>query len=154
MTFRGPRLVEYASESARQGPDVSERAFDLVYRVCRLVGRPEASSARLARRILREFDSTARGRRARDTYVHAINERLARRVHARDLDNALRAAILCDEMTLLPPRQRLALSSVVLDGSSVAQIAQRTGWSTTQTARLLRSALVTLSARESATVSR
>jgi hypothetical protein len=140
-------------------PGSDERLLTLVYQVCRLVGRPRGATARLCRRLLlttpphlpvagpRAVDAE---RRASRRLLTALRAELSPRIERDRLDEALNTAILWYELTLLPPRQRLVLSSAVHERKSVADIATRTGWTHTQVARLLRAALntVTLHARE------
>lgn len=53
---------------------------------------------------------------------------LGRRIDRPRLDAALRDAVLLDEVTLLPPRQRFALWSTAVEHLTTAELATRTGW--------------------------
>ncbi|MEC3980370.1 sigma factor-like helix-turn-helix DNA-binding protein [Amycolatopsis sp. H20-H5] len=142
--------------------DVRERMLALTYRVARRMGRSRHASARLCRRV---FSPPATmdvwdvsdpavdgplaprfGRRLRARLVTEVRAQWGRR-HRDGLEGALREAVLLDELALLPPRQRFALWATTLQGRSVAEIAAHTGWTPAQIARLVRSALTTLTIR-------
>ncbi|MEC3976404.1 hypothetical protein [Amycolatopsis sp. H20-H5] len=146
MTGAAPRWVS-------QDVEVPERMLTLTYRVATSLGRSPRQSARLYHRVVgartglaTERAGTDSGRRTRARVLVALEAELAPHTQRSRLDAALHDAVLLDELTLLPPRQRFTLWSAALAHDTVADIATRTGWTPAQVARLLRSALKTVTA--------
>ncbi|MET0132473.1 MAG: hypothetical protein ABW215_02660 [Kibdelosporangium sp.] len=142
-----------------------ERMLMLTYRVAVSLGCSRRERARLCRRVLsapvgvRMFAcsaprGTARGsdpgRRPRAEVLTLLRVELGPRVERTRLDEALRDAVLLDEIALLPPRQRFALWASALAGQPMARIVIRTGWTPSQVARLLRAALRTVTVQSRA----
>ncbi|GAA1958736.1 hypothetical protein GCM10009754_31360 [Amycolatopsis minnesotensis] len=143
----------------RERPDVPERMVTLVYRVGVGLGRSPRGCARLCSRVLVRSavlgaEPSTRdeqvwidpGRRVRTRVVVVLRADLGARIDLAYLDSVVRDAIFLDEMALLPPRQRLALWMTTLGDGTVPDIVARTGWTTSQTTRLLRTALQSVTA--------
>ena len=135
--------------------------LDLAYRVADQLGFSSRATERLCRRMFRDAPSwlqrpppidpatTGRAdpsvaRRTRTRYLLALRAAIGARIDRRRVDEALRCAVFADEVSLLPPRQRLALSLAVQRHYSVRQIIDHTGWSSNQVTRILRAAMVTV----------
>ncbi|MFI7674141.1 hypothetical protein [Actinophytocola sp. NPDC049390] len=129
----------------------AEHGFDLLYRVCRLTGHGSRASGRIARGLLRDVVIPDRepARRVRNAYAQAVSSELSQHTDSARLGEALRAAILWDELTLLPPRQQRAVRAAIVDRKTSAEIAENNGWSIGQTQRLLRQGLLTISRSQS-----
>ncbi|MDQ7810697.1 hypothetical protein Q5425_43815 [Amycolatopsis sp. A133] len=134
--------------------DLPGRMLTLVYRVACQTGHSRRTSATLCRRILcaqpKATESRAvvdAGRQVRARVLLELRADLGRRIDRPRLDAALRDAVLLDEVTLLPPRQRFALWSTAVDHLTTAELATRTGWTSPQIARLLRGALRTVTSK-------
>ncbi|WP_326943805.1 MULTISPECIES: sigma factor-like helix-turn-helix DNA-binding protein [unclassified Amycolatopsis] len=131
--------------------DLPGRMLTLVYRVAKQTGRSQRTSTALCRRVLaaapevdRRCRDAAAERQVRARVLVALRADLAPRIERATLDAALRDAVLLDEVTQLPPRQRFALWSTAVDRLTTAELATRTGWTPPQIARLLRAALRTV----------
>ncbi|MEU7785548.1 MULTISPECIES: hypothetical protein [unclassified Amycolatopsis] len=134
--------------------DLPGRMLTLVYRVACQTGHSRRRSATLCSRILcaqpDATDSRAvadAGRQVRARVLMQLRTELGRRIDRPRLDAALRDAVLLDEVTQLPPRQRFALWSTAVDHLTTAELAIRTGWTSPQIARLLRGALRTVTSK-------
>jgi len=134
--------------------DLPGRMLTLVYRVACQTGQSRRTSVRLCSRILcAQPDVTESGsvvdagRQVRARVLTELRADLGRRIDRPRLDAALRDAVLLDEVTLLPPRQRFALWSTAVDHLTTAELATRTGWTSPQIARLLRGALRTVTSK-------
>ncbi|MEV4049717.1 hypothetical protein AB0J55_00900 [Amycolatopsis sp. NPDC049688] len=134
--------------------DLPGRMLTLVYRVACQTGQSRRTSVRLCRRILgAQPDATEpravvdAGRHVRARVLTELRADLGRRIDRPRLDAALRDAVLLDEVTLLPPRQRFALWSTAVEHLTTAELATRTGWTSPQIARLLRGALRTVTSK-------
>jgi hypothetical protein len=134
--------------------DLPGRMLTLVYRVACQTGHSRRTSATLCSRILSaQPDATESravvnaGRQVRARVLLELRADLGRRIDRPRLDAALRDAVLLDEVTLLPPRQRFALWSTAVDHLTTAELATRTGWTSPQIARLLRGALRTVTSK-------
>jgi DNA-directed RNA polymerase specialized sigma24 family protein len=132
-------------------PDLPARMLTLVYRVAKQTGRSRRTSTALCCRVLtaspevdRRCRDAAAERQVRAHVLVALRADLAPRIGRAQLEAALRDAVLLDEVTLLPPRQRFALWSTAVDHLTTAELATRTGWTPPQIARLLRAALRTV----------
>jgi hypothetical protein len=139
---------------------VESRMFVLAYRVTRLLGYSHRSSERLCRQVLVSLgdqsgiaptdgglarpDTT---RAERDRVLAALRTAVRPSIDQDRLDRAMHDAVLCDEVALLPSRQRLAVRLALLQRCTVEQIAERTGWNREQIVRLLRTGLGTVAAR-------
>ncbi len=134
--------------------DLPGRMLTLVYRVACQTGHSRRKSAALCSRILCAQPDAAgsravvdAGRQVRTRVLVELRAVLGRRIGRSRLDAALRDAVLLDEVTLLPPRQRFALWSTAVDHLTTAELATRTGWTSPQIARLLRGALRTVTSK-------
>ncbi|WIX84570.1 hypothetical protein [Amycolatopsis sp. DG1A-15b] len=134
--------------------DLPGRMLTLVYRVACQTGHSRRTSATLCTRILcAQPDATESravadaGRQVRARVLTELRADLGRRIDRPRLDAALRDAVLLDEVTLLPPRQRFALWSTAVDHLTTAELATRTGWTSPQIVRLLRGALRTVTSK-------
>jgi DNA-directed RNA polymerase specialized sigma subunit len=139
---------------------IAERMVTLTYQVAQRMGRSQRASAQLCERVLNPrspasvlLDSDASGtpssttdpgRRIRARILTALRAALASQTDRGRLEGVLHAAVLSDEMTLLPPRQRFVLASAVNEHRTIAEIAEQTGWTPNQVSRLLRTALITV----------
>lgn len=134
--------------------DLPGRMLTLVYRVACQTGHSRRASATLCSRILcaqpdvTEWQAVVdAGRQVRARVLTELRADLGRRIDRPRLDAALWDAVLLDEVTLLPPRQRFALWSTAVDHLTTAELATRTGWTSPQIARLLRGALRTVTSK-------
>ncbi len=138
-------------------PGIDERMVALTYQVAQRMGRSRRASAQLCERVLQPDSpvsvllesspapSTADpGRRIRARILRALRSALGSYADRGRLEGVLHAAVLSDEMSLLPPRQRFALSCAINDHRTVTEISAETGWSTSQVSQLLRTALITI----------
>jgi hypothetical protein len=132
-------------------PDLPGRMLTLAYRVAKQTGRSRRTSTALCRHVFdaspeldRRCRDAAAGRLVRARVLVTLRADLAPRIDRARLDEALHDAVLLDEVTLLPPRQRFALWSTTVDHLTTAELATRTGWTPPQIARLLRAALRTV----------
>jgi DNA-directed RNA polymerase specialized sigma24 family protein len=138
----------------------TDRMLVLAYRVVRLLGYSRRSSQRLSQQILVSLgdhlstepaeDSqtqAARSRAEREHVLSALRRVVRPSIGHEQLDRAMHDAVLCDEVALLPPRQRLAVRLALVQGCTVEQIAERTGWHREQIVRLLRAGLGTVGDR-------
>ena len=136
---------------------VAERMLTLTYQVAQRMGRSQRASAQLCERVLdprspvsvlvdADPSSSAPdpGRRVRARILKALRAALGSHGDRGRLEGVLHAAVLSDEMTLLPPHQRFALNSAINEHRTIAEIAEQTGWSPNQVSTLLRAALVTV----------
>jgi hypothetical protein len=136
---------------------IAERMLTLTYQVAQRMGRSQRASAQLCERVLNprspgsvlvDADPPSSvsdpGRRVRARILTALRAALGSHTDRGRLEGVLHAAVLSDEMTLLPPRQRFALSSAINEHRTIAEIAEQTGWSPNQVSKLLRAALVTV----------
>jgi DNA-directed RNA polymerase specialized sigma24 family protein len=149
-----PRTREHLTTAHIAG-GVETRMFALAYRVARLLGYSPRSSARLCRQVLVSLGDqpdTARTvpdttRTERDRVLDALRRAVRPSIDQDRLNRAIHDAVLCDEVALLPSRQRLAVRLALLQRCTVEQIAERTGWNRQQIARLLRAGLGTVADR-------
>jgi DNA-directed RNA polymerase specialized sigma24 family protein len=86
------------------------------------------------------------GNSERDRAIAALRTTLGP-VDDERFDRAVADAILCDEITRLPPRERTAIQLAVRHKHTLAQITARTGWPAAEVAQLLRDGLHTITAR-------
>jgi hypothetical protein len=131
----------------RTAPSFDERMLTLTYRTARQLGYSPGASHRLSRRLLLANGSTSpqgTARTARSRVTTAVHAMLARRVDHDRLREALRVAVLWDEVTLLPPRQRLLVSLALTQRCTVTQLVDQTGWTAVQVARMLRTGMRTI----------
>ena len=156
-------VAQHPAEDPAVGTTVSERMVALAYRVVRELGHSRRASVRLCRQILLatpswsvqqgQVEAAAVGtdaesaRRTRAGLLAVIRTEIGPRVDRARLERALAAAVLADELALLPPRQQAAVRWAVQERCSIEQIAERTGWRPQQVACLLRAGLATLTAR-------
>src|SRR5579884_2235472 len=165
MTAENVRTGERSSVDLTNGspespqPDVSveERMLALTYRVARQLGYSRRASNRICRNIFLGSRSpwcsslathpsdqqagTDAKRGVRTLFLITLRTVMGPHVGRADLEHVLHAAVLCDEVELLPPRQRFAVRLAVLERCTVEQIVHRTGWTRSQVARLLRTGL-------------
>ncbi|HEX3617888.1 MAG TPA: sigma factor-like helix-turn-helix DNA-binding protein [Solirubrobacteraceae bacterium] len=141
-------------------PGITERMLTLTYQVAQRMGRSERASAQLCEKVLNPGSPTSLlldteahgaqssaadpGRRTRARILTALRAALGSYADRGRLEGVLHAAVLSDEMTLLPPRQRFALSSAINEHRTIAEIAEQTGWTPGQVSKLLRAALITV----------
>ncbi|OZM71310.1 hypothetical protein CFN78_21210 [Amycolatopsis antarctica] len=128
----------------------------VIHRIAREAGLSRARSGRLRRRLAESprwqaLIAPARtdhgARRVRARVIAEVRAELAPRTDTSTLQRAVHTAVLLDEVSLLPPRQRYALWSAAIEGRPAADIARRTGWTASQVHRLLGSALTTVTVR-------
>lgn len=144
-----------------QQPSVEDRMVALAYRVAQQLGFSSRANEQLCRRMLLDAPSWLRrppridpapggrvdpsaARRTRTRYLLALRASIGPRIERGQVDDALRSAVFADELSLLPPRQRLALSLAVERHYTVRQIVEHTGWTHSQVARVLRAGLRTI----------
>ncbi|MFB9924142.1 sigma factor-like helix-turn-helix DNA-binding protein [Amycolatopsis halotolerans] len=130
-------------------PSFGERMVSLGYRVARNLGSSSRVRKRVWRRVTAELAASDvagpdYGRLARDRILASLHTEFPSARQTAKLDSAAREAVLLDELALLPPRQRFALWATAMEHRSLADIADTTGWTPTQVARLLRTGLRTV----------